>query len=187
MDVQEIITLSVQWSCDCISVFFCDDYDFLPTWYCFVFVRFIHTFLFCFVFSGSRQRSTMTHWRSGMGRRPPPPWLANTMAPRHLISWFPHPTSCSCCSPQTTVVLQQASASDMKVRLIKQTEKNVFRKHFTLTILILLFLCFCVIFRCENGVWLVSRSWYPSQRSSPWWKLFHWFSCLIYVWLWIYP
>lgn len=74
-----------------------------------------------FVFSfllGFRLRSTMTHWKSGMAPQPPLHWLVNTMAPKHLISWFPRPTSCSCCSRQTTVARQQASASDMKVRLI---------------------------------------------------------------------
>lgn len=75
-------------------------------------------FLCCGVFLGSRLRSIMTHWKSEMVPQHLLPWLANTTAPKHLISWFRHPMSCSCYSPQTTAVLQQASASDMKVRLL---------------------------------------------------------------------
>lgn len=72
--------------------------------------------LFCII-PGSRLRSTMTHWKLEMAPLPLLPWLANTMAPKRLISWFPRPTSSSCCSPLTTVALQQASTSDTRVRL----------------------------------------------------------------------
>lgn len=83
----------------------------------FVYFRYCNCawFLCCGVFLGSRLRSIMTHWKSEMVPQHLLPWLVNTMEPKHLISWFRHPMSCSCCSPQTTAVLQQASASDMKV------------------------------------------------------------------------
>lgn len=67
------------------------------------------------------------------------------------------------------------------------TDKHVFHNHFYPCPLdSVLVLVWDVILRCENGVRLMSWSWYPSQWSTPWWKLFHWFSCLIYMWLWIY-
>lgn len=79
---------------------------------------FLFVFVACVSVLGSKLRSTMTHWKYGMAPQRPLLWSVNTMAPKHLISWFPPPTSCSCCSLQTTAALQQASASDMKVRLI---------------------------------------------------------------------
>lgn len=92
-----------------------------------VYVRLLRLGSFIYsVVAGSRRRSTMIHWRSGMAHQPPLPWSENTMAPKHLISWFPHPTSCFCCSQQTTAALLQASASDMKVRL---TDRSVCYRH----------------------------------------------------------
>lgn len=45
------------------------------------------------------------------------------------------------------------------------------------------YFCLCdVIFRCENGVGLLSWSWYPSQWSSSWQQLFYWLPCLIHMW-----
>lgn len=82
-------------------------------------------FLCCDVFLGSRLRSIMTHWKSEMVPQHLLPWLVNTTAPKHLISWFRHQMSSSCCSPQTTAVLQQASASDMKVRLFWLTFQSI--------------------------------------------------------------
>lgn len=162
----------------------------------------------------------MTHWKSGMAPQLPLPWLVNTMAPKHLISWFPHPTSCSCCLLLTTVALQQASASDMKVRLLHwliilfgrhslicfhplihknngllkvpcvQSSLKRCKLHrltdsqtHILNLLTLWYLHLCdLIFRCENGVRLLSRSWYSSQWASPWQQFFYWLPCIIYVW-----
>lgn len=86
----------------------------------------LHEFTFFFpsrgcvwVCPGFRQRLTTIPWKSETDPQPRLHWSANTTAPKHLISWFPHPTSCSCCSPQTTAAPRRASVSDMRVRLIE--------------------------------------------------------------------
>lgn len=86
-------------------IFCCQTYD----------VDWLFVSLFVRLSPGSRLRSTMTLWKSGMVPLLRLPWLVNTMVPRPLISWFPLPTCSSCCLPPTTAVLRQASASDMKV------------------------------------------------------------------------
>lgn len=144
-----------------------------------------------FVCLGFRLRSTTTPWKSEMAPQPPPLWLVNTTAPKLLIFWFPPPTSCSCCSPLTTAALQQASASDTKVR---RADSNcaVFIQHFLhIKLKCVTFLTVCVTLRCENGVRLLSRPWNPSQWSPPWEHLLYWLSSLVYLrrriyteWLW---
>lgn len=47
----------------------------------------VHVYLICLcVCLGSRLRSTMTHWKSGMDHQPLLPSSVNITAPKHLIS-----------------------------------------------------------------------------------------------------
>lgn len=155
---------------------------------------------------GFRQRLTTIPWKSETDPQPRLHWSANTTAPKHLISWFPHPTSCSCCSPQTTAAPRRASVSDMRVRLIevfgwppKNTHLHVHEKrecllcdlntHLNIFIAGIRPVCVFVLYligRCDHGVRLLSWSWYSSQWPSPRRKLFHWFPGLICMRCWIH-
>lgn len=109
-------------------------------WFCLVFCHFLLDFLCtCYIFAvdwlfvnmfvrpfpGSRLKLTMTLWKFGMVPLHLHPWLVNTMEPKPLISWFPLPTCYFCCLPPTTVVLQQASALDMKVSPVYWSQKTL--------------------------------------------------------------
>lgn len=70
----------------------------------------------------------------------------------------------------------QSSLKRCKLHRLTDSQTHI------LNLLTLWYLHLCdLIFRCENGVRLLSRSWYSSQWASPWQQFFYWLPCIIYV------